>query len=380
MPEIKKNIAIISPLKPTYSETFIRAHIEQLPCNTFLYYSLPKRGYHPIYNPEDKALFSDFVGINYLETGIEKILGVNSGYFFRKKSLRKDLQKRKIDAVLCEYGPSGTMVMHDCALLNIPLIVHFHGRDAYHFKTIEKYSKKYREMFKIARGIIVVSTEMKSQLIELGCPESKISISPCGPNEDFNISVDIASNSFRFISTGRFVGKKAPFNTIRAFERASQKFPEAELIMLADGPLLNQSKRLVKELNIESRVKFLGPKPKAEILKLFRSSFCFVQHSVRADDGDSEGTPVSILEAMLAGIPVVSTRHAGIKDVIEESKSGHLVDEGDWVGMSDKMIKLMQNKTEARAIGLNAKSRVLKHFTLDHHLVKVWDTIVQSIG
>jgi len=257
MNKINRNLAIISPLKPTYSETFIKAHLDLLPCKTHLFYSLKDMGYHPIYNPQDEPLSSDYKIINYLETAVERLTSPQVGYYVRKKAFRKYLRDNDIHAVMAEYGPSGYMVMEDCKELNIPLIVHFHGRDAYHYATIKKYGNHYKRMFSIAKKVIAVSNEMKEQLVSLGCPSDTI----------------------------------------------------------------------------------------------------------------------SILEAMLAGLPVVSTRHAGIKDIIVENESGLLVDEQDWEGMSNHIQWLIANKKEGAKIGSVASERVKKNFTMDHHLQAVWDTI-----
>lgn len=371
-----KNLAIISPVKPTYSETFIRAHIEQLPCTTHHFYSLPNRGYHPIYLPSGKALFSDSVLINYLETGTERLTGsLQLGYHFRKKQFRKYLLENKMDAVMVEYGPSGIMVMDDLEKLGIPLIVHFHGRDAYHYKTIDRYGKRYKRMFASAQSIIVVSHDMKKQIISLGCPADKIHISPCGPNPDFDLGVDVINSDPVFLSTGRFTAKKAPHITIGAFARGTEKIPSAKLIMLADGPLWEGSKLQVQQLGISSKVEFIGPQARSVIVRLMKEARAFVQHSIRAVDGDSEGTPVSILEAMLAGLPVISTRHAGIKDVVLESKTGLLTDEMDEAQMAMHFEKLATDVELAYELGRSGTERVRKYFTMEQHLDNVWAAI-----
>ena len=375
-----QNLAIISPVKPTYSETFIKAHIDKLPCKTHLFYSLKKMGYHPIYNPLDQPLFSDLKVINYLETALERLSNPQIGYYFRKHAFRKYLIDYKVDCILAEYGPSGYMVMEDSKLLNIPLVVHFHGRDAYHFKTLKKYGVRYRRMFSIAQKIIAVSTEMKQELVKIGCPEHKINVTPCGPNEKFDLNLSLNSKPIHFLTTGRFVGKKAPQLTIKAFAQLHKSFPEARMTMIANGPLLLECKQLAISLQCKDVIDFPGPVSQDEITHLMNRSFAFLQHSIRAEDGDSEGTPVSILEAMLAGLPVVSTRHAGIKDVIIEGESGLLVDEGDWKSMSKKMEWLILNKNEASQMGVKASLRVKSNFTMQHHIDKVWSTIQSCIN
>lgn len=375
MNKINRNLAIISPLKPTYSETFIKAHLDLLPCKTHLFYSLKDMGYHPIYNPQDEPLSSDNKMVNYIETAVERLTSPQVGYYVRKKAFRKYLRDNDIHAVMAEYGPSGYMVMEDCKELNIPLIVHFHGRDAYHYATIKKYGNHYKRMFSIAKKVIAVSNEMKKQLVSLGCPSDIINVTPCGPNNKFDLSVEIEKNDFHFLTTGRFVDKKAPHLTIKAFAQAFNKYPEIKMTMIANGPLLESCIKLADDLKCGEAIDFPGPVTQDEIVKLMKMSYGFLQHSVRAEDGDSEGTPVSILEAMLAGLPVVSTRHAGIKDIIVENESGLLVDEQDWEGMSKHIQWLITNKEEGVKIGSVASERVKKNFTMDHHLKAVWDTI-----
>jgi len=220
---------------------------------------------------------------------------------------------------------------------------------------------------------------MKLQLVDLGCPEEKINVSPCGPNIKFDLNIELSKNPLHFLTTGRFVDKKAPQLTIKAFNEVRQNYKDVSMTMIADGPLLNECKELSVRLGCSDSIHFPGPVTQEKIVELMQNSFAFLQHSVRAKDGDSEGTPVSILEAMLAGLPVVSTRHAGIKDVIVEEESGLLVDEFDWKEMSVKMASLIENKVKAEEMGARAKTRVKDLFTMEHHLEKVWNTIHSCI-
>ena len=162
---MKPNIAIVTPLQPTYSETFLRAHLERLPFQVHHFYGLPKMGYHPIYDGAGKALSSDQKWFNYLETGLDTILGENGwGYTLRRRAMVAYFKKHRIEAVLAEYGPTGTYIMDACKQAKVPMLVHYHGRDAYHYKTVERFGAKYRRMFDFASTILPVSTDMFQQL------------------------------------------------------------------------------------------------------------------------------------------------------------------------------------------------------------------------
>jgi glycosyltransferase involved in cell wall biosynthesis len=104
-----------------------------------------------------------------------------------------------------------------------------------------------------------------------------------------------------------------------------------------------------------------------------------VKHSLRPGSGDSEGTPVSVLEAGACGLPLVSTRHAGIKDVVIEEETGLLVDEHDIAGMAAQMIRLAQEPALAAALGQRARERIASHFSLDHSIANLWYILEQTL-
>ena len=94
-----------------------------------------------------------------------------------------------------------------------------------------------------------------------------------------------------------------------------------------------------------------------------RMASMFVQHSVTDIDGNTEGLPVAILEAMASGLPVVATRHSGIPEAVIDGKTGILVDEHDVTGMTQAIISLLANPARADAMGKAGRERVLAHFT-----------------
>jgi glycosyltransferase involved in cell wall biosynthesis len=103
-----------------------------------------------------------------------------------------------------------------------------------------------------------------------------------------------------------------------------------------------------------------------------------VQHSVTANDGDSEGTPNAVLEAGASGLPVVSTRHAGIKEAVIEMKTGLLVDEGDIDGMAQHMIRLAKDSALAASLGKTAREWISAEYSMDKSIGKLW-SIIESV-
>lgn len=373
-------LAIVTPVIPTYSETFIKAHLEQLPFDVHHFYSLPQRGYYPIMDGAGQPLSSAQKWFNYLETGFDRFTGERGyGYWLRRRALLNYWQKNGVQAVLAEYGPVGASLAEVCQSAGIPLLVHFHGRDAYHYRTLRRFAAGYRRMFALAHTLFPVSTDMREQLLALGAPPEKLVLNPYGPNEEIFRRCDISANPPHFLAVGRFTEKKAPQLTIRAFARVVAAVPTARLIMIGDGPLYGPCQELAQQLGVAAQIDFLGPQPPAAIAAWHQRVRGLVQHSVRAADGDSEGTPVAILEAMYSGLPVVATRHAGIKDTVVEEETGYLVAEGDWEEMAAKWLELAKNSTLATQMGNQGAIRIRAYFTLVQHLDRLQQQVERAV-
>jgi glycosyltransferase involved in cell wall biosynthesis len=141
--------------------------------------------------------------------------------------------------------------------------------------------------------------------------------------------------------------------------------------MAGDGPLLEPCRDLVKSLNLEQCIQFLGIIGHHSVAEEVRSSRAFLQHSVVAADGDSEGTPVGILEAGCSGIPVIASRHAGIADVVIEGKTGILFDERDVDAMAEAILFLGTHPEEASNMGRLARMHVCEHYAIELSIGKL---------
>lgn len=371
MPENRRrNVCVVTAYIPSVTETFIRAHIEQLPANVTLVHGWrPSIGNRPVlsmpqlvYYKARRMLFRD--GLHQEKTA----------------AYLKVFRERQIDAALAEYGEMGVHVMDAAKRAGVPLIVHFHGYDASVTSVLEEHRETYPQMFGVASAIIAVSRAMQRKLIELGAPPEKVHYNPYGVDCDRFRDADPGAAPPLFIAVGRFTEKKAPQITISAFAKVLNAHPDARLRMIGDGPLLEQCKVLAGNLGISNAIEFLGAQEHSAIEREMQNARCFVQHSVVAPSGDCEGTPVSILEAGATGLPVVSTRHAGIPDVVIEGETGFLVDEGDESGMADRMIELVESPELARTMGSAARKHITANFSKHQSINKLWNIIESCIA
>lgn len=360
-------ICVVTRAPLNYSETFIRQRVAKLPAETALVDNWPP------WRADGSRWERTLAGRAYYRA----LSLLNPGAYRRRiDAAYADIFKRKrADAVLAEYGPTGVFVTGACRRLGLPLFVTFHGYDVSRRDTLRRFGPEYTGLFRQAAGIFAVSGEMKERLIEMGAPSERTHHIPAGADCELFDGGDPAAAAPLVVAAGRFVEKKAPHLTLEAFARVLRECPEARLHMIGDGPLLRHCRELSERLSIAHAVTFKGRLPHHAVAAEMRRARLFAQHSVRAASGDSEGTPVSLQEAGATGLPVVSTRHAGIPDVVVEGETGLLVDEGDVEGMSRQMLRLLRDPAYAAELGAAARRHVRAHFSLARSIERQWAII-----
>jgi glycosyltransferase involved in cell wall biosynthesis/protein-L-isoaspartate O-methyltransferase len=364
-------VCIISPDENAYSETFIRNHIERLPAKVKLLYG----GWFPTHFEDGKLISESKLPHRAIRYASSQLLGFSAQYF-KNRALKKFFQANRIDVVLAEYGPTGASIIDSCVEAGVPLVVHFHGFDAYDHQTLEKHEARYQRMFAAAGAIIAVSRDMERQLLKLGAPREKLFYSPYGVDTElFSDAEPVAASQPIFLGVGRFVDKKAPHLTLLAFKKLWERRPDARLKMIGDGPLWEACKQLARALGISHAVEFLGPRSQTEVALTMQQARAFVQHSIRTTYGDSEGTPVAVLEAGAAGLPVVATRHTGIQDVVTDGETGLLVNEGDVEGMARCMIRLAEDVELAGRLGAAARKRIVAEWSIEKSTNRLWSVM-----
>lgn len=357
---------------------FIRLHVEKLPSK-----KICLNGWYPNYIFNNANVRKQFE-TSPLRKSIQSILpyaytwrarqAIASSPVSIRKSLSTFFGTQGIDVFLAEFGENGADIAPLASELNIPLVVHFHGHDA-HRKSILNSDMlgKYRFMFQTASAILAVSKFMVQELLELGCPKDKLIYNPYGPRDVF---FSITPN-YRptVLSVGRFTDIKANYLVVLAFQKVLEAIPHSKLVMIGSGELLETCKTLAAALAIDKQIEFKGAVEHSQLPQFFQDACCFAQHSLTPTYGDAEGTPNTILEASAAALPIVSTRHAGIPDVVLENKTGFLVDERDIQGMAHRLQLLLSSPDLCKEMGLMARDRVSRHFNSDAHIARLAEAI-----
>lgn len=364
----RKRIAHISPKRFESSSSFIQSNIKGLDGEVVCFYG----GYLPTYR-EHKHLAAPTLW----ERIAFSILGSIAGLKKAEYTFYRELRKEQIDLVFVEYGPTANAIYSVIEKLKIPLVIHFHGFDVYHKKTLERHGFNYRRLIPHISLAIAVSLEMKQELMKWGIPESKILYSPCGCQLEFT-----GQNNFLerngFIAVGGLVPKKSPITLLKAFVVALSMGSKYDLTIMGDGPLRDECEQFISANNLKDRVKLLGQVDHEEVVLAMQMHSIFVQHSVTSEDGNKEGTPVAVLEAQAMQLPVISTRHAGIPDVVVEGKTGFLVEENDFELMGKMMFQLEMDAETRKKMGVEAYKWVTENWTSAHHLNRI-NQRIQSI-
>jgi len=351
------------------SETFIRNHAENILPGCTSLIALDPLAVFLKTTDESCSFRASAVSKFYwgkIDSFLKLVIGKSVFYCGHENSnqLTKFLVNNGVKVMLAEYGPVGCAIARACKQANVKLYVHFHGYDA--SRLIEKMHIRYayRELAKNSAGFIFPSKFLANQLGSIGIDNSMLYVAPCCVDtREFSFTTE--KDNLLLLSIGRFVPKKAPHKTILAFAKILRGFPDLRLEMIGDGELLPMCKDLVQSLGIQKNVVFHGSQPHSFVKDRLSRAKLFLQHSVTAPDGDTEGLGVSLLEAMATGAVVVATRHNGFVETVVEGVTGFLVDENDVDAMTENVLILLRNEKLLCEMRLNARRRVENFYSVE---------------
>jgi len=140
---------------------------------------------------------------------------------------------------------------------------------------------------------------------------------------------------------------------------------DARLTLAGDGPQRSGLEALARRLGIGSRVRWTGFLSPDQLAEEYRSHDLFLHPSRETGDGDREGIPNSLLEAMSHGRLVLGTRHSGIPEVVQDGSNGLLVDRADPLNVADAIEKIVSNPGHAKSLAIAARRTVIEKFSTE---------------
>ncbi|WP_345539601.1 glycosyltransferase family 4 protein [Phytohabitans rumicis] len=278
------------------------------------------------------------------------------------------LATHSVEAVLVEYLDFADRWFDFLLRQSVRVWLRGHGVDFSARLTEQRWRDAYRR-YELAAGIIVPSAVAADALTTLGLPAEKIHV--------VRYSVELPrprpattrdrSPDVRCVAVGRLVPKKAPLLLLEAFRDAASRHQNVVLDLVGDGPLMGEVRQYVDEHELTDRVHVHGRLPHSDTLALIRGADILLHHAVTSpQDGDTEGQPLAILEAMAAGLPVIATNHAGIPEAITDKVNGRLVAEHDVRAMTANLLELADDHAEQQRLGRAARKTIKERHGPDH--------------
>ncbi|AOZ91955.1 glycosyltransferase [Paenibacillus crassostreae] len=300
------------------------------------------------------------------------------------QQLDRMLQNSFFQIIHARFGPSGIRMLPFKEKWKIPLVTSFHGCDSPGTRRMKQQSKSLKRLFSVGDCFTVPCYAMKEELINHGCPVEKITVHYSGIDLNQFVYKERSFPSdhpIEILYVGRLVEKKGAELLIKAFQRVQQVYPQSKLCLIGDGELSNKLKQLSKRLHLEHKIEFKGALSHAQVAEHLEHTHIFCLPSVKDRSGNQEGIPNAIKEAMACGVPVVSTYHSGIPELIEDGKSGHLVAEQDVDGLAEKLIHLIEHPESWKELGKNARTKIETDFNRQvqtEKLEQLFEQVIQE--
>lgn len=250
---------------------------------------------------------------------------------------------RSFDIVHCQFGTIANRVLNliEAGGLSGKLVTSFRGYDATRYAL--ENPGIYTRLFVKGDHFLPVSQSLSETIKKLGCSQDKITVIHSGITlEHFEYQKDKypEHGPLKVITVARLVEKKGIEYSIRSIATVADKGKDLLYTIVGDGELLEKLQRLVDQLGVNDRVIFAGWKTHSEVIDLLSDSHILLAPSITATDGDQEGIPNVMKEAMAMGLPVIGTIHGGTPELVQHEKTGFLVAERDSESMADYLLEL----------------------------------------
>ena len=264
-----------------------------------------------------------------------------------------------------------------------PSVVSFHGADVLVDMNKPAYRRATEEMLAAVRRVLVRSESLRRAVIDLGCDEKKVDVLRTGiPLDEFPFLERSSpeSGEWRFVQAGRLIEKKGLPTTLGAFAIFLARYPRSTLTIAGEGPLLEELKGLARELGIDNRVVFAGFISQTRLRELLYESHVFLHPSETGPDGNQEGVPNSMLEAMATGLAVFATSHGGIPEAIENGVSGMLVPERDHKALARALLEAVQDRALLARVAKAGADVVAQKFEQRGQVRRLEDIYLATMG
>ncbi|HCJ50101.1 MAG TPA: glycosyl transferase family 1 [Microbacterium sp.] len=300
--------------------------------------------------------------------------------------IRRVIERYSADLVHAHFSNSAWTIARSAVSVGVPLIVTAHGFDVTgwpRLSGLRGYLNRLRLRYTFHRAavVIAVSEHVRRAVIAAGADPAKVIVHYTGiPLRRDSAPRAAADQQWDVAFVGRLVAKKGVIDLLQAAALVNAR-RECRLVICGEGPLRGEAERLSESLGVP--VTFLGALPASQVAEVLDASALVAAPSKTAANGDTEGLPTVILEAMAAGRPVVATRHAGIPEAVLHGETGLLSVEGDIEALAANLYALLEAPDTRVMYGSAGRERVQQLFDIDTQAVgleKIYDSVTGAAG
>ncbi len=279
------------------------------------------------------------------------------------------LPVQRHDVCYCAFGMDAphALRLRRLGVLGGELVVAFRGADTTKY-VARRGPRVYARTFREARLLLPVCDFLARRLLALGAPPERVVVHRTGIDLrrwPYRERRPRADGRLRLVTVGRLVEKKGIEYVLRAVRILVDRGVDVEYRILGDGPRRDRLDALAADLGIADRVRLHGRHEQGAVREGVEGSDLLVAASVTAADGDEEGIPNVLKEAMALGLPVVGTRHAGIPELVEDGVSGLLVPERDEAALADALQRLAGEPDRWAAMGRVGRARIERDYDIE---------------
>ena len=295
----------------------------------------------------------------------------------------RSIHQRDIRLLHAHFGTEGCSALRLKQRMGLPLVTSFHGFDASRMLRHRRWREPLKRLFGEGDAFTVVSKDMATRLAEFGCPRHKIRVQHVGIEVDripYPSGPAPRDPHTVLLFCGRLIEKKGVLHVLLAFARLADKWPDLVLRIVGDGPLRQELNDTISRLRLDDRVSLLGMVSHECVLHEMQHAHIFMLPSVTAADGDMEGAPVVLMEAQAAGLPVISTHHADIPEVVLDGRSGFLVPEHDNAGLVDRADFLLSHPDRWSKFGAAGRRHIEGNYNITTQVESAEELYEELIG
>ncbi|MEJ7591895.1 MAG: glycosyltransferase family 4 protein [Planctomycetaceae bacterium] len=363
---------VVSYQRPSYSEVWMERMTNMLRPNVeTVYFLRRKRDVFPVVGVGERFLLPSFLS----RLPSRMAAGLLRRWIDREMSrVLKTLDKET--RVLVHYVTVAVCIANAIHRCRNPVFVHCHGFDVTWKKRNERFpflcdhSKSYvNRVLELSKRVTFIanSESTSDRLKEIGIPKSRIvlkyigvPVPPTCPQ-----TADLKRDEVSVLYLGRLTDVKGPVETVRAFARARELGMKGQLVIAGDGVQKKACENEVRRLGLSQFVEMLGAVSAARASELMAMTDIFTAHNQRSPQtGQEEAYGVSIVEAMAAGIPVVTGRNGGVCETVLHGETGILFDPGDIKAHAAALFRLSQDPSLRSTMGNNGFKRARDYFSL----------------